>query len=396
MFDPQEHQELKEEIRSRISEDKEILESIIKQVRDFGLRNQVMPISKYHATALSIMASDGGNHKFYFDPFQHQLIRVVDNTGQVLARKSIALTTNLNRLFESEFYDPGTFSSPKSALGRLCVAISSKLDEPIRSLHDLSHMIPEPEQAMNPDNSSWVLTYRDLWEWAVLYDQIANKNFASDTIIVREGILRSKIFAKRNFLILGDLISESIRKAWDEQRKKIYLVGVAKKSSVIEKFKLAMMVEEIFPSGQDYYVPISREMEMEAYRWPEFARGRECIGQPREEPKFVFGSMFLVRFSGHSASPIRAVDVFDDQKQDANKIIGYLANDAFDSFPIPDFPMSIQRAHESAKLDDFDAEFLTNSLNQAVEDTLGESYGDRAKEVMNLIKLMGDPDSVRY
>ena len=96
--------------------------------------------------------------------------------------------------------------------------------------------------------------------------------------------------------------------------------------------------------------------------------------------------MHLVRFSPHRGAQIRAVDVFDDQVNEADKIIGYLANDAFDSFPIADFPMSIQRAHEAAKLNDFDAEFLSTSLMNAVENVLKNQYGDRAPEVMNLIR----------
>lgn len=396
MFDPEEHAELKREIESRMLADRQILDELIDDTRRYGLRNNIRQIRKYHATALSIMASDGGNHKFHFDPFHHQLIRVVDNTGQVLARKSIALTSDLTKLFDSEYEDPGTYARPISALGRMMNAISDARGNPIRSLHDLSHMIPKPEDSADPDRASWVLTYRDIWEWAVLYDQIACRNFASDTIIVREGLLRTKIFGDTNFMVLGNLFAEHIKGALREQRKRIYLVGVAKHSSVIDRYRLAMMMEEVFPTGSDYYVRVPREMEVKAYKWPEFARGRECLGKPGEEPKFVFGSMYLVRFSPHRGAQIRAVDVFDDQVNDADKIIGYLANDAFDSFPIPDFPMSIQRAHEAAKLNDFDAEFLSVSLMNAVEGVLQAQYGDRAPEVMNLIRMLGDPDSARY
>ena len=376
--------------------DRQILDELINDTRLYGLRNNIRQIRRYHATALSIMASDGGNHKFHFDPFHHQLIRVVDNTGQVLARKSIALTTDLAKLFDSEYQDPGTYEKPRSALGRMINAISDARGNKIHSLHDLSHMIPEPEDSADPDRASWVLTYRDIWEWAVLYDQIASRNFASDTIIVREGLLRTKIFGDKNFMLLGNLFAEHIKQALHEQRKRIYLVGVAKHSSVIDRYRLAMMVEDVFPPGSDYYVRIPREMEEKAYKWPEFARGRECIGKQGEEPKFVFGSMHLVRFSPHRGAQIRAVDVFDDQVNEADKIIGYLANDAFDSFPIADFPMSIQRAHEAAKLNDFDAEFLSTSLMNAVENVLKNQYGDRAPEVMNLIRMLGDPDSARY
>jgi len=396
MFDPEELRELADEINSRMLCERVWLDEIIDEIRNANLRRQARPIRKYHATALSVMASDGGNHKFYFDPFQHQLIRVVDNSGHVLARRSIALTTDVDELFDREFNDPGTYREPISALGKLVFDLSEYQGISIRSLHELSHMIPKSEHASDPDRSSWVLTYRDIWEWAVVYDQISSRAFASDTIILREGLLRTKIFAKRNFIALGDLISTHIQRIKRETSKDVYLVGVAKSSNVINKYRLALLVENVFPSGNEYFVRIPRSLELLAYKYPEFARGRETIGLSGEEPKFVFGSMYLVRFSPSPASIIRAVDIFDDQTQEADKIIGYLSTDAYDSFPIPDFPMSIQRAHEAAKLNDFDADFLSSTLTNAIQASLQVAYGSRASDIIDLINMAGDPDSARY
>src|SRR5439155_25342845 len=41
---------------------------------------------------------------------------------------------------------------------------------------------------------SWVLVYRDLCEWAALYECICYRSFATDTLMVRDGLLRSKLF----------------------------------------------------------------------------------------------------------------------------------------------------------------------------------------------------------
>src|SRR5690606_9193860 len=78
-------------------------------------------------------------------------------------------------------------------------------------LHGLSPMIPlgrdireSPERA----GSSWVQVYRDLVEWAVLFRLIVDRDFGTDTLVVRDGLLRSKIFA-------GDLFVQMMRKIED-------------------------------------------------------------------------------------------------------------------------------------------------------------------------------------
>ena len=68
----------------------------------------------------------------------------------------------------------------------------------VSSLAELSPMIPE-----QPVSSGWTLVYRDLCEWAVIYD-LCQKEFASDTVLLHDGLLRTKIFA-------GDLFVRNVQ-----------------------------------------------------------------------------------------------------------------------------------------------------------------------------------------
>ena len=61
-------------------------------------------------------------------------------------------------------------------------------------LDQLSHMIRESEDR-RPTSNSWVQVYRELVEWAILFSIIRVKDFGTDTLIVFDGLLRSKVFA---------------------------------------------------------------------------------------------------------------------------------------------------------------------------------------------------------
>jgi len=52
----------------------------------------------------------------------------------------------------------------------------------VSRLADLTPMIPEENKS-----GSWPLVYRELCEWAVLYDLICYRSWGSDTLIIRFG-----------------------------------------------------------------------------------------------------------------------------------------------------------------------------------------------------------------
>jgi len=412
MFDQEERQALRDDVQQAAQADRTILDELIDDIRHYGLRGQARRIQHYTIPSIAITSTDGGNHKFVFNPFRHQVIRVVDSSGQTLGLKVITLTTNLRRLSASEFTNgPGGGPTP---VGRLMSDIGNAVGEPITELHQLCPSIPEsvPQQTEDRDNAAWVMSYRDLWEWAVLYTRIMDATFPQSTLIIRDGVLRTKLFASNYFRVMGDLLAERIEQIRRRERKDIYLVGLAKSSSVIERYSLALAIEDVFPSGSPYYVQIPRALEERAYKFPEFARGRERLpkpsmtrdaqGQitfqmpagsgPSEDSKFVFGTMFLTRLSDSLARQLWAVDIFDDQVSHTERIMACLLADARDGFPIPCYPNAIQRAHDAAKLTDLDAEMI----NRAIMDSIRELVGAEHQTVIDRINLTGDLTGRRY
>lgn len=69
----------------------------------------------------------------------------------------------------------------------------------VTSLAQLSPMINDNPKE-KPVSPSWVQVYRELVEWATLFSIIKNKDFGTDTLIVFDGLLRSKVFSQDLFL----------------------------------------------------------------------------------------------------------------------------------------------------------------------------------------------------
>jgi hypothetical protein len=338
---------------------------------------------------MSLVASDGGNNKIQFDPFLVQLVRVVDSYGQELCLDAVSPNTDTDHLSARQFEENG---APKTALGYMM------RDLGVRKLSDLSPMIPRPGKYDDTAvKASWVLVYRDLCEWAVLYERICRYDFPTDTIIVRDGLLRSKIFATPQkdseglFIILRNRIKQAIDRAREKFKRRIYLVGLAKHSKVLERYQLAMTIEHIMDEPYPSYLAIPRKLEQKAYVWPEYARG-EGEGEGGEAPKFVAGKMFFAKFGGRSRDPIWPVDILDFQAEEAPLIFGYLLADCQDGFPVPCYPRCLQKAHENAALVGFDMDILQEEIFKAIRRTLPADNVD----ALDTFRLSGDPSGLRY
>ncbi len=155
-------------------------------------------------------------------------------------------------------------------------------------------------------------------------------------------------------------------------RRRIYLVGVAKHSKVLARYRLAMALEGVLTTDYPAYVEVPREIEEKAYVWSEYARGDDRELENGEINKFVGGKMFLVKFGKGSRDPIWPVDIFCPQAGEAQAILGYLLADAIDGFPVPFYPRCLQKAHENAALVDFDFDILQDEIFDGVRDVLGD------------------------
>src|SRR6266511_4361778 len=166
----------------------------------------------------------------------------------------------------------------------------------------------QPDAAARPRSPSWTLVYRDLCEWATLYDLICYQRFTTDTLIVRDGLLRSKIFAGDLFIQMYRRMVDAIDRIYRDRRREVFLVGLAKHSQVLRQYAVAMAVANTFPTGNPCYVAVPRGLQQKVYVWEEYIRSPDD-GEAGEAPKFNIGEMHFVRFGGRSGDPVWTADL---------------------------------------------------------------------------------------
>lgn len=375
---------LRREVQSRVAADARLLEELRADVRP--LAGTARPIRPRSTTAVALVASDGGNNGLEFDPFFLQLIQVVDSYGQVLCRTVVSPTTDTDEL--SELHVNPSTGQPHTALGQLMLDLG--VQPPL--LSNLSPLIPPGKQVReNPEQvkPSWLQVYRDLWEWALLYERICYCTFATDTVVVRDGLLRSKLFRGDLFGQMMSHIEQAIQQNWSKHRRRIYLVGIAKRSSVLDRYKLALDLENVLPGGSPVYVAVPPRMEQRSYRWQEWARGEQSgPDSPQEWKRMVRGQMFFVRFGPNVHDPVWPVDLLLGQANRADEAFAYLLADARDGFPIPYYPRCLQRAHEFARVVDFDLQVLQDQIFEAIRLLMPPSR----RPVLDVFRLRNSPD----
>lgn len=375
MIDPESMAQLRKELRERMVDDRKLLEELRAEVRS-GL-GDARRIMARQTTAVSLVGTDGGNNRIEFDPFMAQLIRVVDSSNNEYCLEVVTPTTDLTALSKRHLED----GNPRTPLGKMMKFLG------VTFLWELSPMIKKPPATPSP---SWVQVYRELAEWAVLFSLVREKDYGTDTVIVWDGLLRSKVFSKTLFADLRKGIEEALRQHKTRKRRSIFVVGVAKHSKVLQRYRLAMMLEGIMRCDYPSYAEVSRELERNAYVWSEYARGSES--ETGEANKFVAGKMFFVKFGGRPRDPIWPVDLLESQVNDVQIVLGSLLADAIEGFPVPFYPRCLQRAHENAALVDFDMDILQQGIVNAIRESLGES----APVLDELALIDADPASKRY
>jgi hypothetical protein len=379
MIDPASQAQLKEAIADCIGTDQGVLAALRQEI--LPLKTATRRIQPRATTSISLVGTDGGNNQLQFDPFLIQLVRVVDSSNNEYCLEAVSPTTPIQKLNERQFTPEG---AARTALGEMMDYLG------VETLPALSHMI-RPSDKGKPVSPSWVQVYRELVEWAILF-AILKKDFGTDTLIVCDGLLRSKVFAKDLFQRLLQGMKERIDKQWASSRRRVYLAGVAKHSKVLSRYRLAMALEGVLRTDYPAYVEVPREVEERAYVWSEFARGDDRAGDGGEINKFVGGKMFLVKFGSHRRDPVWPVDVFVPQVSDAQTILGSMLADAINGFPVPHYPRCLQKAHENAALVDFDFDILQDFIYEGVRLSLGSDAG-----TLDAFQLQdADPAQRRY
>lgn len=379
MIDPSSQVQLKDAIAECIGTDQEILDKLREEIRPLSMMSR--KIQSRSTTSISIVGTDGGNNQLQFDPFLIQLVRVVDSSNNEYCLEAVSPTTPIEKLDRYQFSADG---SPRTALGEMMEFLG------VKSLSALSHMI-RPTNSGKPVSPSWVQVYRELVEWAILFS-ILKKDFGTNTLIVCDGLLRSKVFAQDLFQRLLQGMRNRIEVHRQRSRRCVYLVGVAKHSKVLSRYRLAMALEGVLQTDYPTYVEVPRDVEERAYVWSEFARGDDRADEGGEINKFVGGKMFLVKFGSHRRDPIWPVDIFVPQISDAQVILGSLLADTINGFPVPHYPRCLQKAHENAALVDFDFDILQDFIYEGVRACL---EGDAT--ILDVFQLQDtDPSQRRY
>ena len=210
MIDPDSRIKLRDAISDCIATDQGVLDALRNEIRP--LKSSTHRILPRATTSISLVGTDGGNNQLQFDPFLIQLVRVVDSSNNEYCLEAVSPTTPLKNLNSRQFYSDRT---PKTALGEMMSFLG------VNSLQTLSHMI-RPNDDGKPVSPSWVQVYRELVEWAILFS-ILKKDYGTDTLIICDGLLRSKVFAKDLFQRLIQGIQERINECWEQNRRRIYI-----------------------------------------------------------------------------------------------------------------------------------------------------------------------------
>lgn len=371
MIEPESIEQLSTEIAACVQRDARILDELRESVR--RLKKNTRRIHPRVATAISLVGTDGGSNRIHFDPFMIQLVRVVDSAQNERCMEVITPSIDFDHLNARHFNSDG---SGKTPLGKMMVCLK------IERLELLSPVFKaDPAQRA----LSWVQVYREMTEWAVLLSLVREESFASDTILLRDGFLRSKMFMNK-FQDYRRALEEAIESQFRRSKRRVFVVGIAKTSKVIQTYRLAMALEGVMRTAYPCYTKVDADIEKSVYKWDEYSTGGG------EGEGFVAGQMFLAKFGSSPHDPIWAVDLLLSQVDEAQTIFGHVLSDAEEGFPVVHYPLCLQRAHESAQLVDFDMDILQDQMSHALRAHLGEK-----KWVVDALALqVSDPSDVRY
>jgi hypothetical protein len=300
----------------------------------------------------------------------------VDSRGNQCALDAIASSAH-----SGEFNERIKPNSPSvvEPLQRLC----NRLGVTVTDLSYLLKGIDDPGKSTGA-----IRCYRDIVEWAVLYDLITNPviQWGGDTILIRDGLLRTKSFKREIFPQIDQEIRNGIRQHQD-RNVSLSLVGVAKQSAVLGRLAVALELEATFHRPYPCFVEVPEDVEEDCYNFDlTWLRSYETTEAQNDGKKLYqsLGKMYLVKFGDRPFDPVWPVDVAVWQVRNVEKILGQLTVDAQQGFPIPDYPMSIQKAHDFAKLTGIEIEILQDLLVEGITQNLTLEESERLLRMKHL------------
>jgi hypothetical protein len=353
-------------------------DSTLRRFRDHArrLRADVRPLRTYSVNAVSFVSADGGDNRLTLNPAYVELVRVVDSRGNQCVLDAVPGTVTLQELEQRAASGDPNVVAP---LQRLCDDLGKRLGELSFLLHGLGQ---------SGKSTGALRCYRDIIEWAVLYDLVANPGlqWGGDTILIRDGLLRTKSFKREVFPLIDQRLRDAVA-AHAKRNVTLSLVGVAKQSAVLGRLAVALELEATFHKPFPCYVRVPEDVEKECYNFDRTWLDTYETSEPDDDGRRLYqslGRLFLVRFGDQSLDPVWPVDIAEWQLKDAEKILGQLTVDAQQGFPIPDYPMTIQRAHDFAKLTGLEVAILEDLLLDGMCENLSSEEADRLVRLKHL------------
>lgn len=358
-------------LREKVLSAYKVDDPLLKIFRGYARRlsANIRPLRTYSVNAVSFVSADGGDNRLTFNPAVVELVRVVDSRGNQCALDAIASSADSRELNERIKPNNPSLVEP---LQRLCNDLGV-------AVTDLSYLL---KGMGDPGKSTGAIRcYRDVVEWAVLYDLITNPTiqWGGDTILIRDGLLRTKSFKREIFPQIDQKIRDGVRR---HQDRNVYLslVGVAKQSAVLGRLAVALELEATFHKPYPCFAEVPEDVEADCYNFDLTWLKTYETTEPQDDGKKLYqslGKMYLAKFGDRPFDPVWPVDVAIWQVPNVEKILGQLTVDAQQGFPIPDYPMSIQKAHDFAKLTGLEIEILQDLLMEGITQNLTLDESER-------------------
>jgi hypothetical protein len=204
---------------------------------------------------------------------------------------------------------------------------------------------------------------------------------------VRDGLLRTLSF-KPDIFPKVDIGIRTAFRNHTEANVNLALVGVAKQNRVLNKLALALELEDVFHKPFPCFAQVPKSIEEVCYDfeqslWLSTFETSEpgADGQHRYQS---MGQLFLVKFGDREFDPVWPVDIAEWQVDRAEEILGQLVADAQEGFPIPNYPLCIQKAHRHAQLSGFEMQVLQDLLTETLADNLTEIEKNRLLKFKHL------------
>jgi len=323
------------------------LETIREKVRELRF-TPIDPVGDYNFVAYK--AIDGGRMKINFEPLEIDFVNVSDS----------------NDITRMQFAFPRGTDLDGDDLRRMLNEISSTnsiLNDFIHSLggsylSDISEVYKDPDALM------------EIGEWSCIFDRLGNSQ--DPTLVIKDGLLRTK-------KIKSELISKIVEKI-EENKNMTKLVGVSKTSSILTLTSSALVIERKFPTNSIGYVKIPRDLELSAYTWS----GKGLLSQKsKKRLHFAFGDLYIAKLSPNS-NLLVTIEIpkrlGEDESQDRDiyspadisEILGHLAKNSRNSYPVPGYPQTLVRAHEAAARVGFSASIVSDRVKEMIFSRLDE------------------------